>query len=121
MEECIEVDGVVKYYGSFMALKGISFKVNCGERVAILGPNGAGKSTLLKVIVGLLTPEQGFVKIKGLPPYEKEAKKHIGYLPEEAIPYLFLSTRDNIRYVAYLNGIENPEEKTEELLKFFQP
>jgi len=62
---------------------GVDFNVRAGELVAILGPNGAGKSTLLRVLLGLLAPSHGQVRVLGLPP--GGARQHIGYLPQRRV------------------------------------
>lgn len=85
----IEVKNLVKNYGSFEAVKDASFTINDGEIVGFLGPNGAGKSTTMNIITGYLSATSGSVNINGFDIFEQpeEAKKHIGYLPEQ--PPLF--------------------------------
>ncbi|MDH2900055.1 MAG: ABC transporter ATP-binding protein [archaeon] len=112
----IEVNGVAKSYGPVVALKGLSFQLTSGEKCALLGPNGAGKSTTLKLLVGLLKPDQGEAKVGGLDPSSAEARKIIGYLPEDASPYRTLSVRENLEYVGALREVENLEERVETLL-----
>ncbi len=68
-------------YGAVQALEGISFELHAGERVAVVGPNGAGKSTLFKVIVGLLVPDSGEVRIYGVRP---QGHLCIGYVPQRS-------------------------------------
>ena len=112
----IEVNNVAKSYGPVVALKGLSFRLTSGEKCALLGPNGAGKSTTLKLLVGLLKPDQGEVKVGGLDPSSTEARKIIGYLPEDASPYRTLSVRENLEYVGALREVENLKEKVDSLL-----
>ena len=112
----IEVNGVAKSYGPVVALKGLSFQLTSGEKCALLGPNGAGKSTTLKLLVGLLKPDQGEVKVGGLDPTSTEARKILGYLPEDASPYRTLSVRENLEYVGALREVENLNERVETLL-----
>lgn len=112
----IEVNGVAKSYGPVVALKGLSFQLTSGEKCALLGPNGAGKSTTLKLLVGLLKPSQGEVKVGGLDPSSTEARKILGYLPEDASPYRTLSVRENLEYVGALREVENLKERVETLL-----
>ncbi|MBB5254616.1 ABC transporter ATP-binding protein [Sulfurisphaera ohwakuensis] len=113
---CIELKNVVKKYGEVIALNGVSFNINCGEKVALLGPNGAGKSTILKLLAGLLKPEKGEVLVKGLDPFFIEARKIIGYLPEDASPYLMLNVRENLEYIASLRGVD--KDRVDKLLDF---
>ncbi|BAB66653.1 ABC transporter ATP-binding protein [Sulfurisphaera tokodaii] len=115
---CIELRNVVKKYGKVTALNNVSFTIECGEKVALLGPNGAGKSTTLKLIVGLLRPDNGEVLVKGLDPFSTKARGIIGYLPEDASPYLMLTVRENLEYIASLRGVNNVKDKVDKLLDF---
>ena len=112
----IDVLGVAKSYGPVLALKGLSFHLVSGEKCALLGPNGAGKSTTLKHLVGLLKPDQREVKVAGLDQSSTEARKIIGYLPEDASPYRTLSVRENLEYVGALREVENLKDRVEGLL-----
>ena len=114
--DCISVQDVTKLYGRTVALNKLSFNIPCGEKVALLGPNGAGKSTMLKLLVGLLIPDGGSVSIMGNDPSAVEAKKLIGYLPEDASPYLTLSVRENLEYIGSLRGVPELEDRVEMLL-----
>ena len=107
--ECIKVKNLFKKFGDVYAINGISFEIKCGERWALLGPNGAGKSTTLKILAGLMKPDGGEVKIKGLDPTSLEAKRLIGYLPEDADPFPALTVEDNLRFMMVLRGIEDEE------------
>ncbi len=117
--DCITLSNVVKRYGSFEALRNLSFSVPCGGRYALLGPNGAGKSTTMKILAGLLKPDMGTVSILGYPPDSKEAKSIMGYLPEDPLPYRNLTVRENLEYIAALRGIRNTREKADELIETF--
>ncbi|MGC9105016.1 MAG: ABC transporter ATP-binding protein [Thermoprotei archaeon] len=118
--DCITVKEVRKRYGSVLALDGLTFSVPCGERVALLGPNGAGKSTTLKILVGLLTPDEGYAEIMGHDPRSIEARKVVGYLPEDASPYPVLTVRENLEYIASLRGLPNARERVEEVLDLLE-
>ncbi|MCJ7631304.1 ATP-binding cassette domain-containing protein, partial [Candidatus Bathyarchaeota archaeon] len=85
--ECIEVRNVTKNYGRVVALNGLSFSIPCGEKYALLGPNGSGKSTTLRLIVGLLNPDSGEIRVSGADPSSRDARSNVGYLPEDASPY----------------------------------
>jgi ABC-2 type transport system ATP-binding protein len=104
---CIQAQYVTKSYGKTVALNNVSFSIPCGERYALLGPNGAGKSTTLRLLVGLLKPDSGLVKIGGYDPSSAEAKRVLGYLPEDATPYRTLSVRENLEYIAALRGVKD--------------
>ena len=85
----IELFNVSKTYGKTVALKNLSLSINEKEIYGLLGPNGAGKTTTLKIIVGLLTPDTGTVRIMGFDVSKSrvDALKYVGYVPED--PYLF--------------------------------
>ena len=76
----LEVTGVSKRFGEKVVLDNVTFHVPVGEFLCLCGPNGAGKSTLLKMILGLLRPEQGSIRITGLP--AREGRSKIGYVPQ---------------------------------------
>lgn len=114
-DSAITVNNIVKRFGPKEAVKGLSFTVGKGERVALLGPNGAGKSTTLKIIAGLLKPENGEARIGGFLPTEMEAKRLLGFLPEDASPYMSLSVRENLEYIGAIRGTENLQQRVEYL------
>lgn len=116
MSACIDAQFVTKRYGKTTALDDVSFSIPCGERYALLGPNGAGKSTTLKLLVGLLKPDTGTVKINGHEPFSAEARSVLGYLPEDATPYRTLSVRENLEYIAALRGVKDVTNATDKFL-----
>ncbi len=113
---CIVLDSVKKAYGNTPALDGLSIDIPQGEKFALIGPNGAGKSTTLKLLVGLLRPDSGTVSIMGYNPTSIQAKKLIGYLPEDASPYATLSVRENLEYIGALRGVDDAGERIDLLL-----
>lgn len=116
MSVCIDAQFVTKRYGKTTALDDVSFSIPCGERYALLGPNGAGKSTTLKLLVGLLRPDTGTVKINGHEPFSAQARSVLGYLPEDATPYRTLSVRENLEYIAALRGVQDVPGATDKFL-----
>jgi len=117
LSPCIEAQYVTKSYGRTVALDDVSFSIPCGERYALLGPNGAGKSTTLRLLVGLLKPDTGTIRINGYEPFSPEAKSVIGYLPEDATPYRTLSVRENLEYIAALRGVRDSREAADKFLE----
>lgn len=82
-EHCISVQNVSFRYDRDLVLEDVSFTVKRGDYVGIIGPNGGGKTTLLKIILGLLAPAQGTVRVFGSDVYRlKEERAHIGYVPQ---------------------------------------
>jgi ABC-2 type transport system ATP-binding protein len=106
--ECIAAEGLRQRFGGVVALDGVSFEVPCGGAVALLGPNGAGKSTLLRILAGLLRPDAGVARLCGydVQRQPREAKACMGYLPDDPSPFLDLSVRENLEYVAALRGLD---------------
>lgn len=114
----ISIKNLNKYYGSFHALKGISFNVDNNEIVGILGPNGAGKSTTLRILTGFLNPSSGEALIDGKSILEesRNIKKIIGYLPESAPLYNDMVAYDYLMYTAGVQEVAN--EKINERMEY---
>ena len=104
----IEVTNLVKHYGNKKAVNDISFTINDGELVGFLGPNGAGKSTTMNVVTGYLSATAGSAKINGIDILEDpmEAKKHIGYLPEQPPLYMDMSVNEYLDFICDLKGVD---------------
>ncbi|MBR4941134.1 MAG: ATP-binding cassette domain-containing protein [Clostridia bacterium] len=104
----IEVTNLVKHYGDKKAVNDISFTINDGELVGFLGPNGAGKSTTMNVVTGYLSATAGSAKINGIDILENpmEAKKHIGYLPEQPPLYMDMSVNEYLDFICDLKGVD---------------
>jgi ABC-2 type transport system ATP-binding protein len=81
---------------------GVDLEVRRGQVYGLLGPNGSGKSTTIKMLLGLLTPTAGRIAVMGKRPRHVDAKKDIGYLPEESYLYRFLSARETLDYYGRL-------------------
>lgn len=109
----IEVKNLTKKYGTFEAVKDISFTINDGEIVGFLGPNGAGKSTTMNMITGFIEPTEGSIIIDGLDIEKKprQVKAKIGYMPENVPLYKELTVREFLDYIADLKGIKRIEKK----------
>ncbi len=98
----VEVQDLQKSYGSFQALKGVSFSVRPGEVYGLIGPNGAGKTTTLRVLATLLRISAGTVRVFGvnIAAHPEEVRKVISYLPEEAGAYKNLTGRQYLEFIA---------------------
>jgi ABC-2 type transport system ATP-binding protein len=103
----IEVAGLTKRYGSFTALKGVSYQIAPGDVVGLLGPNGAGKTTMLKILTGYLPPSEGTANVAGFDVSEQslEVRRRIGYLPEANPLYDDLPVIESLRWTARLRGL----------------
>ena len=117
----IEVEGLVKRYGRFTAVRGLSFVAEPGQVLALLGPNGAGKSTTLKAVTGLLRPSAGRVRLAGFDVVRegRRAKAQLGYVPDRPYLYAKLTGRELLRFLGRLRGLENAERRTERWLETF--
>jgi len=104
--KAVEVRELVKDYGNFRAINGISFEVNEGEIFGLIGPNGAGKTTALRVIATLLQITSGSIAVFGyeLPKEAGEVRKIISYLPEEAGAYKNLTGKEYLNFIAKFFG-----------------
>jgi ABC-type multidrug transport system ATPase subunit len=100
----IIVRGLVKQFGRFAALRGVSAEFDAGRFHAILGDNGAGKTTLLRALAGLAAPTKGTVSIFGKSP--PEACREIGYMAHPSLLYDEMNGMENLRYFARLYGID---------------
>lgn len=109
----IEINGLTKLYGSKVAVDHISFTVKSGEVVGFLGPNGAGKSTTMNMLTGYLSSTEGYAKINGIDILENpmEAKKLIGFLPEQPPLYTDMKVDEYLRFVYDLRGCKLPREE----------
>ncbi|MEJ2653943.1 MAG: ATP-binding cassette domain-containing protein [Acidihalobacter sp.] len=103
----LQAHGLARYYGGHRAIEGLTLEVHAGEVLGLLGPNGAGKSTTLSIVSGNLAPSAGQVTINGIDLLERprQAKRHIGYLPENPPLYDDLTVDEYLRYCARLHGI----------------
>src|ERR1700751_2844432 len=101
----ITVENVIKQFGRFAALRGVSAEFDAGRFHAILGDNGAGKTTLLRALAGLAQPTQGSISIFGKTP--QEACRDIGYMAHPSLLYDEISGMENLHYFAGLYGVES--------------
>ena len=119
----ISVSELTKTYGRTVAVDNISFEIPPGQIVGYLGPNGAGKSTTVKMLVGILKPAHGHIAVAGCDSQTDtiELKRHIGYVPEDAVLYETLTPVEYLRLVGQLYHMtENSiDEKTSEFLELF--
>ncbi|NWH09570.1 MAG: ATP-binding cassette domain-containing protein [Alphaproteobacteria bacterium] len=104
----IEIAGLVKKFGPFTAVNGISLQVQKGEVLGFLGPNGAGKSTTMKMITGFLAPTAGAVRVGGfdLAADTLAAQRLIGYLPEGAPAYGDMTPAQFLSFIADVRGLD---------------
>jgi ABC-2 type transport system ATP-binding protein len=115
-EAIVEVSGLTKTFKDFWgrpkakAVNAIDFTIRRGQVFGLLGPNGSGKSTTIKMLLGLLYPTRGTIKVFGKSPTEVEIKNRIGYLPEESFLYKYLTAAETLDFFGALFGL-HPEER----------
>src|ERR1700712_3839350 len=109
----IEAQNLSRRYGDFTAVDGISFSVREGEILGMLGPNGAGKTTTIRMITGFLPPTGGRVTVDGKDLFEspREARRQVGYLPENVALYSEMRVSEYLAYRARLEGLPRAEAR----------
>ena len=107
----IEIDGLTKCFGSFMAVDNVSFSVRRGEVLGFLGPNGAGKSTTMRMLAGFMIPTAGTARIQGhdVQTASVAARRVLGFLPEGAPTYPEMSVEGFLRFCARIRGFSGGE------------
>jgi ABC-2 type transport system ATP-binding protein len=115
----LEVVQLCKRFGRVEALRGVSFSVEPGEVFGYLGPNGAGKTTTLRIILGLVRPSSGSVKLLGGSPADVSARNSVGYLPGELKLYGDMAGGDLLDYLAAFHQ-HKPPVLRQQLLSDFQ-
>src|SRR6266478_3809186 len=117
----LEAVHLTKRYASLPALQDLSFSLRPGEVLGCLGPNGSGKSTTVKMLTGLLQPTRGVVQFDGhnIQDNLAEYRRLLGYVPEEANLYPYLTGWEYLELVGTLRGIARPEleRKSHEMLE----
>ena len=109
----IEVRNLVKKYGNHLAVDHLDFTIEAGRIYGFLGPNGAGKSTTMNIMTGYLGATEGEVLIDGhdILKEPEEAKRHIGYLPEQPPLYMDMTVREYLKFAAELKKIPRAERE----------
>jgi ABC-2 type transport system ATP-binding protein len=105
----IDVNALVKTYGSKRAVDGVSFSVKRGDILGFLGPNGAGKSTTMKMITGYVRPDSGTARVDGIDVMKDPVavKRKIGYLPENAPAYPEMTVAEFLGFIAEIRGFRD--------------
>src|SRR6476469_3380053 len=104
-EHTIEIDNAVKRYAEHVAVRDLSLRVPKGSVYGLLGPNGAGKTTTIRMILNIIAPDQGSIRILGVPSNDQRITDRIGYLPEERGLYRKMQVHRVLRFLAELKGV----------------
>jgi ABC-2 type transport system ATP-binding protein len=117
-EHAIELREVVRRFGSKIAVDRVSLTVERGQCYGLIGPNGAGKTTTFSLICGYLFPNQGEIRVLGLPPRQPGAlKQKVGALPQDAVLPPWSHVGSLLKYWAELQGLEHPDRSAREALE----
>ena len=103
----IEAQGLSKQFGSFLAVRDVTFSIPRGQVVAFLGPNGAGKTTTMRLLTGFVAPTRGTARVAGLDVQHDrlEAAEHLGYLPENGPLYPDMTPHELLRFFGTARGM----------------
>jgi ABC-2 type transport system ATP-binding protein len=114
----VEASGISKSFKGIKVVDSVSFTIGQGEIFGMVGPNGAGKTTTIRMLMDIIKPDSGAIKILG-EPINEEVKDRIGYLPEERGLYKKLTVSQSLSYLASLKNMKKrlARERAEELLK----
>ena len=115
----IEIQGLIKKYGTLPVLRGVDLNVRQGEFVTLVGANGAGKTTLLRIVATLLGPTAGHVAVGGwpVPQFANRVRRHIGLVSHHALLYGDLTAAENLRFFARLYGLPDRDARVRGALK----
>ena len=115
----LELDDVSRSFGGVEAVKGLSLTLGEGQVLGFLGTNGAGKTTTIKMLLGLLRPTGGTVKVFGEDPAVAATRRRIGYMPETAYYYPYLNARELLMFYGGMCGMDKAaiRRRTDELLE----
>ncbi|MCP4043744.1 MAG: ATP-binding cassette domain-containing protein, partial [Gammaproteobacteria bacterium] len=110
-EVLVSINQLERRFGDTLAVQGVSFEVKRGEVLGFLGPNGAGKSTTMQIIAGTLAPSGGQVLVNGVDILDRprQAKRQIGFLPEQPPLYRELTVNEYLRYCGALHGLSGKD------------
>jgi len=107
----VEVRGLTKYYGEFRAIQNVSFTAQQGEILGLLGPNGAGKTTTMRIVTGFMPATEGTAVVEGFDVSTEahEARRRIGYLPENPPLYHDMTVSSYLKFVGRIKGVKRSE------------
>jgi ABC-2 type transport system ATP-binding protein len=114
----IDVSGLTRLYGDFVAVDALSFEVAPGEIMGLVGPNGAGKTTTLRSLAGIIAPTKGTVRINGadLRADPLAAKRALAFIPDEPQLFDYLTVEEHLQFVARIYRVANVQARIGPLL-----
>jgi len=108
----LEIEGISKSFGDFYAVKKLSFEIPQGTIYGLLGPNGAGKTTTIRMVMNIIIPDEGSIKVlnRGM---DEEMKERVGYLPEDRGLYPKMKVGELLLFLAEIKGLKGSEARKE--------
>ena len=118
MKNIVEIDGVSRAFGTVKAVSDLTLSLCKGEIMGFLGTNGAGKTTTIKMLLGLIRPTSGTIRVMGGDPSDAAVRRRIGYMPETAYYYPYLNARELLAFYGGICGMDakTVRARTDELL-----
>jgi len=115
----IDIEGLTKIYGSYVAVSDLSFRVEAGEVLGLVGPNGAGKTTTLRCLTGIIPPARGEIRICGhsLCSDPVAAKRGLAFMPDEPRLFDYLTVREHLQFTARIYGVHDFQARADALLE----
>lgn len=107
----VVIHELVKQFGKLRAINNLSMTINAGETFGLIGPNGSGKTTLIRMMVGLMRPTSGSIRIMGERIPSTRIAPHIGYMTQLSALYLDLTARENMQFFCNVYGLRGKEQK----------
>ncbi|HEY3302009.1 MAG TPA: ATP-binding cassette domain-containing protein [Candidatus Binatia bacterium] len=113
-EPVVRIEGLKKFFGTVIALDGVSLEVERGGIFGLLGPNGAGKTTTVKILITLVRPDEGKAEVAGVDVVKNpaQARRMIGYVPQELTVDPYLTAREHLNYYADLYHLPSAARKS---------
>ena len=106
----VEIQQLVKQFGKMQVIDHLDMQIQAGETFGLIGPNGSGKTTLIRMLVGLVRPTSGSIRIMGQPVPNRKVAAHIGYMTQLSALYLDLTARENMRFFANIYGMRGQQQ-----------
>ncbi|NIM57465.1 MAG: ATP-binding cassette domain-containing protein [Candidatus Aminicenantes bacterium] len=110
--DALEIEGISKSFGDFYAVKNLSFEIPAGTIYGLLGPNGAGKTTTIRMVMNIIIPDEGSIKVLNQR-MDEEMKERVGYLPEDRGLYPKMKVGELLLFLAEIKGLKGSEARKE--------
>lgn len=106
----VDIQKLVKRFGKLEVVKNLDMQIRAGETFGLIGPNGSGKTTLIRMLVGLVRPTSGTIRILNRKIPDQKVASQIGYMTQLSALYLDLTARENLRFFASIYGLRGPQQ-----------